>query len=479
MTARIMKSLSGHFVLLLFLTTAHEAYAQNQATPETDSTGSEVSFRREVWPIVRRHCRGCHTQSKREGSLSMDSVADMLKGGESGPLFDITKPDSALLLEMITGDQPEMPKGQPALSLAKVDVIRRWLKAGAKDDSLSGSDAPPVRIPETYRFAPAVTAVAISPDGKRLAAACRSEVVLFADIDVSEGQPVRLPTECDLLTHVEFSPDGKLLAASGGSPGQYGELRIFDVVDGKLLSTRRVGTDTLFRGSFSPDSTAIALGGADGAAHIIPLKLDAPVQSIPLHSDWVFDVAFTPDGKNIVTGGRDKSAKVASVETGKLLRTIDESADQVSAVASTADFAFSSGRARTLTGFEFTIALQGVGVTGAGNGAQPVTRRDQYAKGMEGQPGPVLDMATSFDRKRLAIAGDYADVRVYDTTTRQRIGLIPGAPAPVYCVSLNLDGTRLALGSRSGIIGVYNVADAKLIRTISPVPVEKPAVATK
>lgn len=462
--------------LLLFLSAMPVSSAQE---PASDNAETDISYRRDVWPIVRRHCRGCHSHSKLEGGLSMDSVADMLKGGDSGPLFDLKEkdPDASLFLTMITGDEPEMPKGQPALSAAKIEVIRKWLKAGAKDDSRPGDNGPVVRIPETYRFAPAVTAVAVSPDGKRLAAACRSEVVLFPDVGNPDAPSVRLKTMCDLITNVEFSADGKLLAASGGSPSLYGELRIFSAADGKLINTRRIGTDTLFHGNFSPDAQSIALGGADGAAHIIPLDPNAEVKSIPLHSDWVFDVAFSPDGKTIVTGGRDKSAKVASVETLKLLRTVDEAADQITAVASTAEFAFSSGRARTLTGFEYKTALQGIQVTGAGNGARPVTRRNQYAKAMEAQPGPVLDMATSGDRKRLAIAGAYGEVRVYDTATRARVALISGAPSPVYGVSLSQDGSIAAIGSKSGIVNLYSVAEAKLIRSISPVPVEKSVAA--
>lgn len=472
--AIVMKSV----LLSLFALVAFTVELRADEAP-SDAENPGVSFRRDVWPIVRRHCRGCHTKSKAEGGLSMDSVADMLKGGDSGPLFDVKEPDTSLLIDMVVGDQPEMPKNQPPLSAAKIDIFRQWLKEGAKDDSLPGGESPPVRIPETYRFAPAVTGVAISPDGKRLAAACRSEVVLYLDVDATDQAPLRLPTESDLLTHVEFSPDGKLLAASGGSPGQYGEVRFFDATNGTLIGSRRLTTDTLFRGGFAPDSKSIALGGAGGAAHIVPVDPDVDVQSIPLHSDWVMDVAFTPDGKQIVTGGRDKATKVTSVESGKLLRTVDESSQPITAVAGNAEFAFSSGKARTLTGFEFKVALQGVQVTGAGNGARPIARRNQYAKGMESQPGVVLDMATSGDRKRLAVAGAYGDVRVYDTTTRQRVGLIPGVSAPVYAVSLNQDGTRLAVGSKMGTVSIYNVADAKLVRAMSPVPVEKAVAASE
>ncbi len=121
-----------------------------------------------------------------------------------------------------------------------------------------------------------MTSVALSGDGKRVAAACRSEIVL---VDVEGAAPPRrLPTASDLITHVEFSPDGKLLAAAGGTPGQYGEVRFVDPMDGRLISSRRSGKDTLFRGNFAPDGKAIALGGADGAVHVVPVDPKQPIR---------------------------------------------------------------------------------------------------------------------------------------------------------------------------------------------------------
>ena len=93
-------------------------------------------------------------------------------------------------------------------------------------------------------------------DGKRVAAACRSEVVL---IDAEgDAAPIRIATQSDLVTHVEFSPDGKLLAATGGAPARVGKVQFFNPADGKLISTREVGRDTLFRGNFSQDTKSIA-----------------------------------------------------------------------------------------------------------------------------------------------------------------------------------------------------------------------------
>ena len=430
---------------------------------------TEISYRGDVWPILKRHCWGCHSSRDAKGGLSVETVADMLKGGDSGALFEAQKADESLLLDMISGDSPEMPKQQPRLSPAKIEILRRWIAGGAKDDSTRGDVERTVQIPETYRFAPAVTSVAFSPDGHLLAAACRSEVVLISLAD--EQPPRRLATESDLLSHVEFSSDGQLLAAVGGSPAHHGEVRFFNPADGSVVASRRAGSDTLFRGGFAPDNKAIAVGGADGAAHIIPVDWQAEVRSFDLHSDWVLDVAYTPDGHKLVSGGRDKATKISSVETGELLRSVDASNELISSVAADGNFAVGAGRGRIPVSYELKIALSNVEVSGTGNASRPVSKRNQYAKNFETQPGEIFDLATSHDRALLAVGGAYGDVRVYKMADRQRVAVVSGVPNPVYSVALNADGTRLAVGGKSGQVQVYSLPEGKLLKELVPVPV--------
>jgi WD40 repeat protein len=434
-----------------------------------DPAPGKVSYRNDVWPILKRHCWGCHSAPKPKGRLSMDTVADMRKGGRTGPLFQPGKPDESLLIESVSGPDPSMPQKEPPLSAEKIEILRKWVLAGAADDTPADKGAVEVRAPQTYPFAPAVTSVAFSADGKRLAAACRSEVVLV-EVEGS-APPRRLPTTSDWLSHVAFSPDAKVLAAAGGTPGQYGEVRFLDAATGQTLSTRRVGKDTFFRGNFAPDGKAIAVGGADGAAHIIPVDAKEPVRRFELHSDWVMDVAYTADGKMLVTGGRDKTTKIASAQTGELLRVLDTSTERIGAVAADGLFALSAGKSRSLVAFELKIALDGIPAAGADNDSRPITSRGQYARDFEGQGGEVLVLAVSGDRKLVAAAGNSADVRVYQVANRQRVALIPNVPAPVYAVALNATGSRLALGSKSGLIQIYDLPAGKLVKSLVPVPV--------
>ena len=84
-----------------------------------------------------------------------------------------------------------------------------------------------------------------------------------------------------------------------------------------------------------------------------------------------------------------------------------------------------------------------------------------------------MALATSGDRKLLAVATRAAEVRLYQTDNRARKASIAKAPAPVLAVALNHDGSRLLLGSKSGEVQVYDTATAtaKLLKTLVPVPV--------
>jgi WD40 repeat protein len=430
---------------------------------------AEVSYRRDVAPILRRHCWGCHTSKDPQGGLNMDTVAAFAEGGARGPAWKAGKPDDSLVLQMVAGlKKPAMPYKEPPLSDAKVQIIRKWILEGARDDSPKAADQ--VVIPKTYRVAPAVTSVAFSPDGRLVAAACRSEVVVLpAD---GQGEPQRLATQSDLLTYVGFSPDGKTLASAGGTPGAYGEVCFFEVGEGavKPRASRRLGADTLFRGGFSPDGSHLALGGADGAVHVVPVSGDGPARKYDLHSDWVSDVCYSPDGQLLFSAGRDRSVKVAAAETGKLLRTIAAPPDYVNAVAASDGLALSAGRDRVPAAYTLKQALASVTLQGAGNGTKPVLPT-AYTRRLEAQPGEVFALSVSADRKLMAVAGAYGEARVYQVADGKRVAALSGLPAPVYGVALSADGSRLAAGGADGTVRIYDVPQGKLLRQVAPVPV--------
>ena len=88
-------------------------------------------FRRRVAPILQRRCAGCHRGDVAKGDLSLVTGKAALAGGESGPAIAPGMPEESLLLQYVSGDDPEMPKDGPPLTAEEISAIRDWIAAGA------------------------------------------------------------------------------------------------------------------------------------------------------------------------------------------------------------------------------------------------------------------------------------------------------------------------------------------------------------
>ncbi len=113
----------GSASFLVWLALAHLVSAAAMA--------SEDSFRDSVAPILEAKCLRCHGGTSTKGDLSLATLADATKGGLSGPAVVPGKPDESWLLDMISGDEPAMPKDGDPLSTEEVAALRRWIEQGA------------------------------------------------------------------------------------------------------------------------------------------------------------------------------------------------------------------------------------------------------------------------------------------------------------------------------------------------------------
>src|SRR6185503_10785246 len=128
-----------------------------------------VSFYRDLTPILKRSCTGCHHPGKLKGELDLTTYSTFLKGGKHGPGFKAGEPTNSIVIEEISGDEPSMPKEGDALSKTEVAMFQRWIVEGAKDDTPTNANSFKLAAPPTYTKPPVISALAFSPDGKRLA----------------------------------------------------------------------------------------------------------------------------------------------------------------------------------------------------------------------------------------------------------------------------------------------------------------------
>ncbi|MGV3483656.1 MAG: PSD1 and planctomycete cytochrome C domain-containing protein, partial [Planctomycetaceae bacterium] len=118
-----------HFVVSLAVAvTPSLAWAAESDSAE--ATVGPLTFERDIRPILREHCLDCHgAVEEKEGSLDLRLVRRMLSGGDSGPAMVAGRPEESLMLQRIRDG--EMPPGQSKLSAAELDVLERWVAAGA------------------------------------------------------------------------------------------------------------------------------------------------------------------------------------------------------------------------------------------------------------------------------------------------------------------------------------------------------------
>ncbi|HEV3120740.1 MAG TPA: DUF1549 domain-containing protein, partial [Isosphaeraceae bacterium] len=94
-------------------------------------SGDDGFFRDQVAPIFRERCVMCHGGKAPKGQLSLATGETLRNGGASGPAVVPGKPDESLLLDMISGDEPEMPQKGEKLAPEQVARIRTWIEQGA------------------------------------------------------------------------------------------------------------------------------------------------------------------------------------------------------------------------------------------------------------------------------------------------------------------------------------------------------------
>ncbi len=307
-----------------FLFSTFSLTAEEKAETATESVSIPVSYHTQIKPIFQAHCQGCHQPAKPQGEYVMTEISALLRGGESGdPAVVAGKPEKSSLMEQITPDNGEalMPQGKAPLSIQQIALIKAWIAQGAKDDT--PEDAKKVydeKHPPVYYRAPVITSMDYSPDGKLLAVSGHHEVLIHkAD---GSGIVKRLIGVSDRIESVAFSPDGTRLAVTGGAPARMGEVQIWNMATGELQLSVPVTYDTIYGACWSPDSSKLSFGCADNSLRAIDTKTGKEILFQGSHGDWVLDTTFSVDGSFVASVGRDQTAKLTEFETQRFVDNI-------------------------------------------------------------------------------------------------------------------------------------------------------------
>lgn len=427
-----------------------------------------VSFSKDIAPILAKNCAACHSAAEANGGYQVANYNLVLKAGDSeAPAVTAGKPEeSELLTRLATDDESlRMPQEADALPAEQVALVKRWIAEGAKYDAAdptapladiipkTGQPDPPV----SYRRPIPIAAVAFSASGEEIAASGYHEVTIW---NVASGALARrIKNVPQRVQGLDYTADGNLLAVVGGTPGTFGEVKLFNPADGALVKDLGSMADVAFCVAFNPAGTKLAVGGADRTIRIYDVASGKQEILIEDHADWVAGLAWSADGKRLASASRDKTSKLFNAENGESLVTYSGLGEPAFGVAFSGDgkFVFSAGTSKQIHAWN------------------PEDGAKKHQIG--GFSADVLALQAHEDK----VFSGSADktVQQHRSAELKHFKTYAGATDAVYAIDFHPGTGRIVAGTFGGEVRVWNAEDGAQIASFLAAPGYNPPVAAK
>lgn len=189
--------------------------------------------------------------------------------------------------------------------------------SGSSDKTLKLWDLQTGLVLKTFKgHSGSVYAIAISKDGNFIISASQDQTIKIWDI--VSGKEIRTIQTTYAVTALALSPDGKLIAScSSFGP----DISLWDFDSGRLINTCKGHQNGVTSVVFSEDNRYLVSASYDKTIKIWDLAGSKEIKTFRGHSDKVANAKFSPNGKLILSSSFDETIKLWDVEKGSAIKT--------------------------------------------------------------------------------------------------------------------------------------------------------------
>lgn len=362
-------------------------------------------------------------------ALAFSPDDSMLASGDSKGRIRLWNPDSGELLREWSGHSLPVSQllfgadGRTLRSISEDGYSRLWEVATGQE----AAEAIPLASSQ---------GMAVSQAGDELASK-RETTITVQSLAGGLALPVTMLGHSGLISDMEFSPDGRLLATTSFD----GLAIVWDVRTGQPAYPALEGHEgRVLSAAFSPDGALLATAGTDGRIRLWDAATGTPLAAPGIgHTNWVRVLQFTPDGQQLISG--DAAGDIMVWNVG-LFRQLAGHSDTTRPVAFSPD-----GRTLASGSYDTTVRRW------------DVASGQQVGEPLQGHQNSVIALDYSPDGKLLVSGSAGGDVVFWDAATGQQLApAIKAHDSAVLDLAFSPDGRTMASGGFDEVVKLWDVA---------------------
>ncbi|MFC1596946.1 WD40 repeat domain-containing protein, partial [Planctomycetota bacterium] len=302
--------------------------------------------------------------------------------------------------------------------------------------------------------------VRFSPDGETLATASQDGELKLWNVD--DGKELKsLASLSFRLQCLAFSRDGKRIVAGGGThertresesstpespvPEDFGWVGIWEIASGNQIAEMKDMPGLVLGIAISPNGKLVATADIDAVARLWEAETGKLVFPLSGHEATLAWVDFSPDGKMLASCGYDRTAKIWSVESGQEEATLSDHDGDVLTTRFSPD-----GKTLVTAGSEGLVRLWDTQTWKETDVLHP-----EWSEG--DAPEPVLAVAYAPGAELVASAHGDKTVRLRDPSTGRMVRLLEGNDSHVSSIAFSPDGRVLATAGSDKHVKLWDV----------------------